>query len=214
MKPILCNTLVVQNILAGRQTQDRRPIKLPERWHFTGESGRITSKHKSKGRFGAFIRTKDDIGFIENDIIPAKYQVGDVLYVRETFGVTSRANPLIKQTLPMFEYTWYVMDGEDELDKNYELLYRATQEIDPDFPIRWRPNIHMPKWAARIFLKVTGVRVERIQDISWEDILAEGITLGTPRKNNFKYLWESIYPGSWDRNDWCFVYDFEMCEKP
>jgi hypothetical protein len=97
-------------------------------------------------------------------------------------------------------------------------VYWAEKHIDSD---RWRPSIHMPKWAARIWLEVTEVRAQRVQDISGQDVVAEGAklvwgdrqTLGTDeeyaRKLLFGQLWDSVNgPGAWERNDWVFAYSF------
>lgn len=80
-------------------------------------------------------------------------------------------------------------------------------------PDRWRPSIHMPRWASRITLEVVGVRVERLQDISEEDAKAEGCALSADWKAfgvvAFQQLWESINgPGSWDANPWVWVVEF------
>ena len=132
--------------------------------------------------------------------IPASkspYQPGDILYVRETWTRS--------------------MAGT--------YLYKAT-----DTPIildRWRPSIHMPKEAARLFLRVTDVRVERLQDISHEGIEKEGIvtkeTIGNPNRTNpffkFRNLWDStIKPADlpiygWDANPWVWVIEFERVSK-
>ena len=104
-------------------------------------------------------------------------RTGDRLWVRETWG----HNP---------EGPGYV--------------YRSDGDFDMKFHgDRWRPSIHMPRWASRITLEVTGVRVERLQDINEEDALAEGV------EHAFRSLWESINgPGSWDANPWVWVVEF------
>ena len=89
------------------------------------------------------------------------------------------------------------------------ILYRAT---DQDAPVsKWTPSIHMPRWASRITLEVESVRVERLQDISAKDAIAEGCcdpTSSTP-KRAFEWLWESINgPGSWEANPWVWVVEF------
>ena len=116
------------------------------------------------------------------------YQAGDVLYVRETWCKGS-------------------LNGGAE-----QYFYKAD---DNDFHCQWRPAIHMPKEAARIFLRVTGVRVERLQDITVNGILQEGIDfdIETPIASwrNFIDLWEStlkkpnIYKYGWDANPWVWV---------
>lgn len=119
----------------------------------------------------------------------------------------------------------------------YGPYYRAT-EVAPD-TLRWRPSIHMPRWASRITLEIAGVRVERLQDISEADAIAEGIERGVGFPGWYRYplpgdseglaesgrlgkvptafpklayraLWESINgPGSWDANPWVWVVEFK-----
>lgn len=115
---------------------------------------------------------------------------------------------------------------------------KRTVETKWDNVERWmkrnpggKPSIHMPRWASRITLEIVNVRVERIQEISYADSLAEGIqsdemflTGKTPYRNHFKELWDSINdkrgpkedPGaySWDRNPWVWVIKFKRIEEP
>jgi len=124
------------------------------------------------------------------------YQAGDVLYVRETWCKGS------------------LHGGAGQY------FYRAD---DNDFHCQWRPAIHMPKEAARIFLRVIGVRVERLQDITVNGILQEGIDfdIETPIASwrNFIDLWEStlkkpnIYKYGWDANPWVWVIEFERISQ-
>ena len=108
----------------------------------------------------------------------------------------------------------------------HTFFYRADKTIQN---ILWRPSIHMPKEAARIFLKVTNVRAERLQCMSWEDICNEGIIPDSNIRdkfsfemlcNNFKNLWNSTIKKSdidsygWDVNPWVWVIEFEVCDKP
>lgn len=134
--PLLCKTDVVNNILAGRQTQDRRPVKPqptgPITWGCIGGQG-----------FGFIDGTK---------IIKSPFgQPGDLLYVRETWRETGSAQRDDHKIPPA--------DSGVGLD---QIIFAA--EHPEDGP--WRPNIHMPKRFARIWLKVNRVWVERVQDIS------------------------------------------------
>jgi hypothetical protein len=95
---------------------------------------------------------------------------------------------------------------------------------------KWRPSIHMPRWASRLTLEITAVRVERLQDISHEDVLAEGVAPedilasegaraeGTIRdlyRRGFASLWSSIHgPGSWEANPWAWVVEFKRLSTP
>lgn len=98
-------------------------------------------------------------------------------------------------------------------DKNFGIDNRARDR-------RWRPSIHMPRWASRITLEVTGIRVERLNDISDSDSLAEGIYptstglyLGSAIAE-YRKLWEQINgAGSWDANPWVWVVEFRRIEQ-
>lgn len=121
------------------------------------------------------------------------YQPGDILYVRETWCKGSWGN---------------------EKERYY---YKAD---DNDFYCTWHPSIHMPKEAARIWLKVTDVRVERLQDMTDDDAEAEGCFDYTSTALGFPDVWDSTIKKSdrdrygWAANPWVWVIQFERCEKP
>ena len=136
------------------------------------------------------------------------YQPGDIIYVRET---------------------WCKYDDDHIIDGR-KYAYKAdaspiSEEARKKFGYRWRPSIHMPKEAARIWLKVTDVRVERLQDMDKMDAVKEGIDTRLCINLNhalakFKKLWNSTIKKSdldrygWDANPWVWVIEFERCEKP
>lgn len=144
----------------------------------------------------------------ENSWMHCPYgQPGDRLWVRETFA-------------PRTLGAWSV------LDQHMKPLYRADADR-PEWKRIWRPSIHMPRWASRITLEITGVRVGRLQDISEADARSEGCTQnhngyfwGGPHQTGgmkqmatalqaYQDLWESINgPGSWDANPWVWVLEF------
>lgn len=115
------------------------------------------------------------------------------------------------------------------IDQNsHDIAYRATTPADWPEEGRWRPSIHMPRWASRILLEITDVRVERLNAISQEDAQAEGMELTGWRPtysdpdsggevmtpyDNFAELWESIYgEESWKANGWVWVISFKRVE--
>lgn len=97
--------------------------------------------------------------------------------------------------------------GADDPSHKHCVHYRA----DGERATRWRPSIHMPRWASRIALEITGVRVERLNDISEADCRAEGLGGTVDRAHHwYRVLWEQINgPGSWDANPWVWVIEFK-----
>lgn len=186
MKPILFNAQMVRAILEGRKTVTRRAVKFPRGWN---------------PKFTGYI-PDGAVLYGSNNIPAAKapVQVGDVLWVRET---------------------WSRMETG-------QYLYKADNE-KPISYLGWRPSIHMPREAARIFLRVTDVRVERLQDITPDQIDAEGCkewaysaTTGELLPSGpswFKIAWDSTVKAknmstySWDANPWVWVVEFERINK-
>jgi hypothetical protein len=111
----------------------------------------------------------------------------------------------------------WVRESFAPLTKGY--AYRADQIWNAPPADRWRPSIHMTRAASRITLEITDVRVERLQDISNADAIAEGIARGGPEnpddieRNEYRALWESINgPGSWDANPWVWCLSFRRVD--
>ena len=139
--------------------------------------------------------------------ITPPYQPGDILYVRETW------------------YKYIKRVGKGESCRFAEFYgYRASVANSEDVDEPWRPSIHMPKEAARIWLKVTDVRVERLQEIPGEDLIKEGIDLFQSNYvrvafDEFTNIWNSTIKKSdlncygWDANPWVWVIEFERCER-
>lgn len=134
--------------------------------------------------------------------------VGDRLWVRETFSVVPRT-------------AYAASEGVQQVicpdDSHEAAIFRAGWEHSSG-GIRWRPSIHMPRWASRITLEITGVRVERLQDISEADAKAEGApaeccVIGDKHFLGFRSLWRSIYEEeSWQANPWVWVIEFKRVE--
>lgn len=201
IKPILFNTEMVRAILDGRKSCTRRIVK-PQQF-----IGMLPDKCKN-GAPEEFLKEKKlmfkpycDMTDIEliNTAYKASYQPGDTLYVRETWKKAP----------------------------NGYYYYEDWQRGDIADITKWKPSIHMPKEAARIWLKVTNVRVERLQDIDGKGCVKEGIEEEHLKyvgdefvKGMFHDLWDSTIKKSdldrysWDANPWVWVIEFEMCEKP
>ena len=217
--PILFNTEMVRAILDGRKTVTRRIVKSP--YFVQGDENDkrtlITFRTAPKG---SYIFRK--IGHMPYPDTP--YKIGDILYVRETW-----------------QYL-YELDGNEQIiEGTGRYYYAATDSIPYDTYVdsqgithektSWRPSIHMPKAAARIWLEVTDVRVERIQAMNLDDFLSEGVVVrpeafNDPEnaygqaKERFKEIWDftvkktDIDKYSWKANPWVWVIEFKRCEKP
>jgi hypothetical protein len=195
MKPILFSTPMIRAILAGEKTVTRRVIK-PQ-----PEGGKI-AKVLDGGMRGFWGVT--EVGHIvePEDIRITPYEVGEILWVRETWGDYDGESA----------YITYRADYPDGA-KTYEWpeLDEFGEKIICDLP-KWRPSIFMPKEACRIFLRVIGVRAERLQELSWDDAIKEGV----PRRTEYIVLWNHLNGKrgfGWDRNPWVWVIEFERCEK-
>lgn len=197
IKPMLFNTEMVKAILDGRKTVTRRPVKFKAGWNpkFTGY---IPD--------GAVLYGSNNIPAVK-----APYKTGDVIWVRETWRIQSahrfEADAKIE----------YKSGGPMEKVKfKCRLDYDRFIWNQPVGEGKWKPSIHMPKEVARIFLRVTDVRVERLKDITATQAMDEGFT----DWNDFVKLWDStIKPAylptyGWEANPWVWVIEFERCEKP
>lgn len=228
--PIFFNTDMVRAILDGRKTVTRRVIK-PQpkmalsyifagcnygKWNYPPKDAWEVSKWDEKYKWTEDM-TKEDAGKTWNP----PYHADDIIYVRETWQVY--------QTYPSAF--------------GFDVAYRADQEIRPcifsperyekfikyenskNYP-RWISSQFMPKEAARIWLKVTGVRVERLQDITAEQCIREGVEKEALEvgeqftRGIFNGIWDSTIKKpdldcyGWNANPYVFVIEFERCEKP
>jgi hypothetical protein len=221
MKPILFSTPMVKAILEGRKTQTRRvlrsqPVEVEE-WLWLPDSKT------------AVLLTERALRVALSHAIKLPYQVGDVLWVRETFMLVEEYPDLSDDgRLPENPYISEEALAFWRRRIRYRADYGDDSHIKAHFGCGWRSPLFMPRWAARLFLKVTAVRVERLQEIGYADALAEGIqrtgawyTWGnnddwrTPEKA-FAALWDSLNAKrgfGWDVNPWVVVVEFERIDS-
>lgn len=206
-RPIVFSTEMVQAILDGRKTQTRRVIK-PQ--PINAQCGLITSD----GTVLFFEGTSPESRGCANGLHHPKFgKIGDHLWVREAWCLDIEDPYVIPKTQPL----------------GVEIFYRADGEIlmgDQICTSVWKPSIFMPRWASRITLEITDIRVERVQAISADDVIAEGIPPYTlargclaqpPDDPRWKFieLWDSINKKrgyGWDSNPWVWVIEFKKVE--
>lgn len=201
-KPILFNSEMVNAILSGRKTQTRRIIseKTLHLFDVAASAGECHPLELCDQRSQSYYLEFCPLG-----------KPGDQLWVRECFRVHSRATDVAT------------------------LVYRASERNSwteqtrrvpvsdcnrPVSPEKWTPSIHMPRWASRINLLITGVRVERLNTISTGDAMAEGYPAEREATGGnldawlwFRELWDGIYPdNTFEVNPWCWVIEFERME--
>ena len=204
--PILFSTPMVKAILDGRKIMTRRTVKnIPEGTHRVEQIG--------ESLFEAHWGIHGNSLFLDGATeIKCPYQPGDRLYVRETWRRYSR-----RSECTCYEYCHCPPDGT--------ILYYADCGPDEN---KWKPSIHMPKEAARIWLEVVNVRVERVQEITAHECILEGISsedvlYNTPVSgdfaqytiNQFKNLWNSINAKrgyGWDSNPFVWAISFKVLE--
>ncbi len=223
-RPILFSAPMVRAILAGTKTQTRRSVKpqplggaptllehlLPHQRWATDEAEEEYVWKCPYGEPGA--RGRRPVRSVWRSL---RFSVGGSrLWVREAWAAPHAYDHLPPRLIP----------------QDARIHYAATEERGG---LRWRPSIHMPRWASRITLEITGVRVERLQEISEADAVAEGTPcyvcgrvmdgLGEDdchcfhtkaRPSDYRALWEQINgPGSWDANPWVWVIKFRKLER-
>jgi len=209
-KPILFNTEMVRAILAGQKTCTRRlPNKRVREEYFAYDDWANTVG-------GSGIKKLSEKEFYEQY---PPYQVGDILYVRETWGEG-------------YEDGTYIYKASDKL-ANHPMFKESSKLL-------YHPSIHMPKEAARIWLRVVDVQLERLQDISNDEAIAEGAQgiecnhvnadscgctdcMNTgwiePPIVGFMQIWDGTIKKSeldlygWKANPWVWVIEFERCDK-
>ena len=212
-RPITLNNDMVRAVFDGRKTQTRRIIQ--ERHLYCG--GRTTGNwpvHMPEGVEGEKAR----LWAANNSPFGA---VGDRLWVRETWM------PDAPRDGTWADVEFYGCKGSPlsmipkRFRKPEHCIYRASW--DGSVMVGWTPSIHMPRWASRITLEITGVRVERLNSMTERDAIAEGCIGGhnsipgyhysaTPHEH-FHHVWQSIYGGdSWQANPWVWVIEFKRVE--
>lgn len=221
-KPILFNTEMVRAVLDGRKTVTRRVVK-PRYRADEGGFQVITT------RSGEFVRVEkvdeNECGIFsdgtERYVNPA-YNVGDILYVRETWCTDDDMVDVFEESL-----THGIYYRANEINNNW---------VDDKEIVKWKPSIHMPKEVARIFLKITDVRCERLQDITEEQTLKEGVRserskciyyktseceeCANQHESYYDFVdtWNSTIKKqdldlySWNANPWVWVYEFEVIQ--
>lgn len=209
-RPILFNADMVRAILNVKKTQTRRVMK-PQPYrgrygdkHPTHPNGVIgplpgslggSDYHVWQGPHATAPLTIDAVHVALRQCPYGK--PGDLLWVRETWAVGNGYDGMPPRSIPQVPFV--------------KRHYAATENRGE---LLWRPSIHMPRWMSRITLRITDVRVQRLQDISEDDAHAEGVTHkehgGSTAREGFQRLWESINGnGAWAGNPWVWAMTFE-----
>lgn len=186
MKPILFNTEMVRAVKSGCKTVTRRVVKPQPRGHAALLTDNLLPETAEAGDGAVY-------AFEDGTVTSPPYRPGDILYVRETWA----------------RYHDYYLFKAGCADTDFMLS-------QPGATVKWHPSIHMPKEAARLFLRVKDVRVERLQDCGNQQAKDEGCTCCA----QFIRLWDrTIKPADLDRYGWVanpyvWVIEFERCERP
>ncbi len=210
-RPVIFNGEMVRAILDGRKTQTRRlvpewqrPKYYPENDDEPHYNWMAVAQSDRRWGYGVFGETEEACAKELSTMAPCPFgNAGDRLWVRETFAA--------------FDADWKHPGKPHDLKDGPwpNVVYPASVAKIPDGTCR--PSIHMPRWASRITLEITAVRVERLNDISEEDARAEGVApsqhIITPPEAlyrvGFLKLWQSIYgEESWRANPWVWVIEF------
>jgi len=197
---ILFSAPMIRALLDGRKTMTRRVVKpQPDghrRWTKLADAAWWTASPGEDWQSSVDVRCPFG-------------DPGDRLWVRETFAYAGPRGERDGQVV-------YRADLSDDEVRDSNLAPSLARE----YGSQWRPAIHMPRWASRLTLAITAVRVERVQEITDEDAVREGVVEDRgpgetwyegKAKGIFARLWDTIHgPGAWDRNDWVWVVEFKV----
>ncbi|MDP9037816.1 MAG: hypothetical protein M3O02_00915 [Acidobacteriota bacterium] len=207
-RPILFNGPMVRAVLDGRKSQARRVVKWNNHAGVNLAFSRLEAEHMFNVMWGLYSRD-GEARWQERANAKCPYgKSGDLLWVRETFGFDCMAGADECAHKDCIHYRADVTDG------------RATES----WKGHWKPATHMPRWASRITLEITEIRVQRLQEISEADAVAEGtridhMPIDVSRMpypthidcGRFAAAWESINgSGSWDANPWVWAVSFKL----
>lgn len=244
--PMLFSGPMIRALLDGRKTQTRRILKLPD-WALNMDcTGRLHVYQPDEGFERHGLEFADRLRGLWDPVsnptgrsgayLRVPIMTGDLIWVRETWNAFSfsqdgdEAWPT--KTIPTADEMQEIRDMACRVD--VQAVYQESDRAQKWFSDqKWRPGIHMPRWASRITLEVTDVRVQRLQDISAKDATEEGIERlrcdgldgfrnylsSDPMERvamipSFKSLWNSINgPGAWDQNPWIVAYSFKVHKK-
>ncbi|CUY34778.1 Uncharacterised protein [Serratia marcescens] len=206
--PVIFNGEMVRAILDGRKTQTRRVIAN------VSPDNCIPLQKPTKTKDGIYTHVMDALG---HGLCPLG-RVGDRMWVRETFSILGNDDGC------PIDWDGNLIKGDE---KHAARIYKAScwqepgnyglwsiPDRDTQYEGAWRPSIHMPRWASRITLEITAVRVERLNDISDGDAISEGCSISDMKSGDcvadvFARLWSSIYGvDSWNANPWVWVIEF------
>lgn len=247
-RPILFSAPMVHALLDGRKTQTRRVVKPQPRMGVKGDGSVISDDYfvwddTLRKPFCLPMVPMLRLEMVEQ--CPYGY-IGDRLWVRENWHIEGRStigdSP---ESIVCIAYRpcsqravagGWSQDSREFNRPTKEMVCPTTPTFKKDGSIRWFPSIHMPRWASRLSLEITEVRVQRLQDISDEDAESEGVDTECPGRcsvgwvndvpggrecpqpfcgdspvAHFKRLWESINgPGSWEKNPWVWALSFKV----
>jgi hypothetical protein len=245
-RPILFSAPMVRAILEGRKTQTRRIIKRPLKHPGWTEYVYFGPSANNPTCVSRVIECGPDYPDDDSDAVLCPYGApGERLWVRETWAHYQTVNSVRRPSGASFAevsdgLAGYRADGHETIEdfrKHVQLMSGCDLEAVEINGDRWRPSIHMPRWASRLSLEITGVRVERVQAISYEDACAEGcaipslevpafetVTLPAGSMESwdqiarrlrwpqrfYEQVWESINGAdSWAANPWVWVVEFK-----
>lgn len=247
VRPLLFSAPMIRALLAGRKSMSRRILKpqppTQEAFPYSGFSlcpaiadgikmysqndYERLPKHPTKWELIGSVGVARDAGFPK--VYDARFAVGDLIWVRERFIPDA---PSDSDAWDNWKCSFTEWDGcgreiasvPPALQLPEHVIFAADPQWAEHQDWKWRPSIHMPKWASRITLKVTAVKVERLQEISEADAIAEGVEAislaDVPRqaswsnRQDFSRLWETIHgKGTWEENPWVIAVEFETIKK-